>query len=384
LLFYLNKEKMGGYVAKIGSQDLKDVLHVSRQVFDYGQVDELRSNVLRLLEPVFRTNGGTFFLTGDAEAQLDLDDVVSLGIDTGYLDQFRKHYYKLDPFLVSLYSFGSDVFTTDQIIPFNELEKGAYYNEFLKPQSIHCQMVMYLRSGGRSLGVVAVYRPRSASAFSSADKEKAEMVVPYITAALKKTEALQQAEQKEWFMDSITSEVTQKGIMILNKALKPVYLNRNADSVLSVLRQGNAEQPGSVWQLPQQLQEMCLEVGDNCGAKDSTGTAVRELTVIADGRERNIWVRVRLMHPPGSKHVFLVFLGQDEMVLNKAQHLCELGLTRREREVASLVCEGLSNGEVADRLCISGYTVENHLRSVYAKTGVKNRTALSRRLMAGS
>ncbi|MBI4495082.1 MAG: response regulator transcription factor [Chloroflexi bacterium] len=49
-------------------------------------------------------------------------------------------------------------------------------------------------------------------------------------------------------------------------------------------------------------------------------------------------------------------------------------LTQREREVLGLVCQGLGNKEVAQRLFLSVRTVENHLASIYAKLGVRTRT----------
>ena len=52
-------------------------------------------------------------------------------------------------------------------------------------------------------------------------------------------------------------------------------------------------------------------------------------------------------------------------------------LTNREREVISLVCKGLRNQEVADRLFISEKTVRNHMVSIFSKLHVSNRLALS-------
>ena len=53
-------------------------------------------------------------------------------------------------------------------------------------------------------------------------------------------------------------------------------------------------------------------------------------------------------------------------------------LTAREREVAELVAQALSNREVARTLVLSERTVESHVRSILAKTGLTSRTELTR------
>ena len=52
-------------------------------------------------------------------------------------------------------------------------------------------------------------------------------------------------------------------------------------------------------------------------------------------------------------------------------------LTNAERRVAQLVAEGLANREVAERLYVSRYTVETHLKHVFAKLGVSSRAELA-------
>ena len=51
-------------------------------------------------------------------------------------------------------------------------------------------------------------------------------------------------------------------------------------------------------------------------------------------------------------------------------------LTRREYEIAEYAAHGLSNKEIARRLNLSPWTVKNHLRAIFDKTGLENRTAL--------
>jgi DNA-binding CsgD family transcriptional regulator/tetratricopeptide (TPR) repeat protein len=52
-----------------------------------------------------------------------------------------------------------------------------------------------------------------------------------------------------------------------------------------------------------------------------------------------------------------------------------LGLTRREDEVLLLLCEGLTNEEIAGRLVLSTRTVDHHVSAVLAKLGVSSRGA---------
>ncbi|MGY1666066.1 helix-turn-helix transcriptional regulator [Geodermatophilus sp. SYSU D00696] len=56
------------------------------------------------------------------------------------------------------------------------------------------------------------------------------------------------------------------------------------------------------------------------------------------------------------------------------------GLSAREREVARLVGEGLTNAEVAAALFVSVDTVKKHLTSVFGKTGCRSRAELVRLL----
>ncbi|MDO5140598.1 MAG: helix-turn-helix transcriptional regulator [Eubacteriales bacterium] len=54
----------------------------------------------------------------------------------------------------------------------------------------------------------------------------------------------------------------------------------------------------------------------------------------------------------------------EEPVFDLEKYFDEKQLTKREREVAYLAYEGLTNPEIAERLCISQYTVKRHMHSI--------------------
>ncbi|MBC6446809.1 response regulator [Actinokineospora xionganensis] len=82
-------------------------------------------------------------------------------------------------------------------------------------------------------------------------------------------------------------------------------------------------------------------------------TAIRE---VAAGRS--------LLDPVTTAHVLDHMRRPDDLA----------GLTDREREVLTLVGEGLSNRQIAERLFLAEKTVKNYVTSVLAKLGMQRRT----------
>jgi DNA-binding NarL/FixJ family response regulator len=58
------------------------------------------------------------------------------------------------------------------------------------------------------------------------------------------------------------------------------------------------------------------------------------------------------------------------------------GLSRRQRELAVLVVQGLDTQTIASQLCISSYTVQDHLKSIFDKIGVHGWLELVARMFA--
>jgi two-component system, NarL family, nitrate/nitrite response regulator NarL len=51
-------------------------------------------------------------------------------------------------------------------------------------------------------------------------------------------------------------------------------------------------------------------------------------------------------------------------------------LSHREQQVIALVCDGISNKEIAEKLGVTEGTVKIHLHSIYEQLGVRSRIEL--------
>lgn len=73
----------------------------------------------------------------------------------------------------------------------------------------------------------------------------------------------------------------------------------------------------------------------------------------------------------------------DNLLVTKREELAEIKrelgirpdseLTKREKEVISLLRDGYSNKEISEKLAISHTTVKAHVRAILGKLGARNR-----------
>ena len=74
---------------------------------------------------------------------------------------------------------------------------------------------------------------------------------------------------------------------------------------------------------------------------------------------------------------------QEPLALNAFRGCKKLALTEKQTEIALLLIKGLSYDMVAEKLCIRATTVADHVRKIYEKAGVTNRSELVTTLLLG-
>src|ERR1700751_147562 len=77
--------------------------------------------------------------------------------------------------------------------------------------------------------------------------------------------------------------------------------------------------------------------------------------------------------PPSLSLLLFRLIRQQALIQSTIAWASELGLSRREHEIADLLCERLTNKEIAQQLYLSEQTVKNHVHHILQKTGAPNR-----------
>ena len=85
-----------------------------------------------------------------------------------------------------------------------------------------------------------------------------------------------------------------------------------------------------------------------------------------------IWLGLKMTRRPPEKQVVVV-RDPSPFVVDQAR-LQQLGITPREHEILTLIAKGLSNGEIAEKLCVSENTVKTHSSRLFQKLNARRRT----------
>lgn len=169
-------------------------------------------------------------------------------------------------------------------------------------------------------------------------------------------------------MEAADAPDAAMGVLLLGEDLQPCGTTEAARVWFEALNPARIPFPhgipGLVWNVVGRL--IAIERGDD------VGRAARVRARTGTGR----WALVEASRLDGGAAGFAVTMRAAgiEDVLGLVSRAS--GLTPRERELVALLLEGLDTRELGQRLFISRHTVQDHLKSVFLKLGVRSRREL--------
>jgi DNA-binding CsgD family transcriptional regulator len=237
----------------------------------------------------------------------------------------------------------------------------------MRPLGLGDELRAALVTGGQCWGYLCLHREDSSHGFAPADLALVRRVGPHIARGLRAA-ALQVARPT-------AAAGTVPGVLVLSEDLEVLAATPEAEELVSSL--AGAGRTGSGLPLAVRTVARALQSGAREDPGPRPAPSVRLPTTAGS------WITAHaswLSGPDGERRISVVLAPArpaDTVPLLLAAH----GLTPREADVARLVLRGASTATIVDTLHISRYTVQDHLRAVFDKVGVRSRRDLAGRLL---
>ncbi|MFF5297699.1 helix-turn-helix transcriptional regulator [Paractinoplanes globisporus] len=241
-----------------------------------------------------------------------------------------------------------------------DLERSLRQRELRRPSGFADELRAVCRDATGTWGALTLLRETGRPMFTDDDVRLIDVLSPLLAEGLRRSAMLAAASQPE----TVSQPADEVGLLLLAGDNSVETTNRAADRWLGL------------WGADAEALPMAVQ---------STANQAR-----AGGSEMSV-ARARVRTPDGTWLVVrgsLLGDGPRVAVLLEPARPAELapmiadayGLTEREQRVTELVARGYSTARIADRLHLSAYTVQDHLKSIFEKSGTSSRGDLVARL----
>jgi DNA-binding CsgD family transcriptional regulator len=338
------------------------VRHCHRSV-DTGDVQRRILRSLRRLMPI----DAAFFATADPETLLftgvSSEDPL---IESAPLFLHNEFGCQDVNKFITLATSGRQVASLDDATGGDRLS-SARYRDIMRPLGLGDELRAALVTGSHCWGFLCLHREDHPLGFSAAEAAALGRVAPHIAHALRL--AVLCARHTSF------ADAPGPGVVLLADDFSIVAITPQAEHLLSLLGDG----PPTKHPLPVAVQAVAVALA---AVEDGTSTQLPSVRV-ATRTGQWLSVHASRLHGPGDAHIAVV-LEPTEIHASAPLMLAAYGLSRREAEVARLVLRGASTHAIATALHISEHTIQDHLKAVFDKVGVRSRRDLVGRLLGAA
>lgn len=274
----------------------------------------------------------------------------------------------------------SDVFPDER-----RLKKSLFYRSYMAPVNGRYAIGLFFWSAGRLLGVIVIMRSAKQGPLSRSEMKRLRQLYTQFQTVLGRLRSSEREHTVRVALEQFMRRVPLPTIL-LRWNLGLVYRNQSASDFCSVWQRG-AEQT----RLIKSEAPLPLEVVDRCRMLKerwkrlnplSFPTAAFKHELVHHPKRRHLRATISLKQISSAGVARPHFLVEFENLhgagvrreVGTLPHLVQL--TRREQQLARLVCDGRSNQEIADESGLSLETVKKHLHNVFGKLEVSSRSRL--------
>jgi len=168
------------------------------------------------------------------------------------------------------------------------------------------------------------------------------------------------------------------GTIILDMNNRLLYFNEEALEMIPELQTISKRRKEQ--NIPKAISNLCKELKESRRIGGSDQRVNVSHKVLKNKSLFPFSMRAFFMGGTGDKnptHIMVLLekiIEKHEINFEKVQK--EFKISKRELEVVRLICEGLANKEISEKLFISEYTVKDHIKNILRKMGVTSRSQI--------
>ena len=238
------------------------------------------------------------------------------------------------------------------------------WRQFVQPYGGDQQLLVALRSKpDTAWGMLALYRNPAQPPFEPDDIDFLSSVARHFAQGARRGLLLGEAADPDWSL--------APSLVILDEDRTVQSMTPGTELVLADMPEGQA------WLSRGTLPTCMLAVASRALGGFDTPDAADEGVVARVRAQSGQWMTLHgaPLLREGERRVAVIIERADPDRLMPLL-MDAYGLTDREKELTRLVLQGGATSDIAARLFISPYTVQQHLKSVFDKTGVRSRREL--------
>jgi DNA-binding CsgD family transcriptional regulator len=223
------------------------------------------------------------------------------------------------------------------------------------------EMRAALETGGAVWGAVGLYRAPGEPMFNSEEKALLKAIGPDLATGARMGLLVGEAEAPEW-PDS-------PGLVVLSEDGEVESTTPGVERWLSELPDGDVD----AGRLPSAVHAVAARALRTAEGYDAPGEVALARVLSRSGT----WIVLHgsSLVASGSRRAAVIVEPAHPARITPLL-MSAYGLTEREQEVTRLVLRGDSTTQIADALVVSPHTVQEHLKNIFEKTGVRSRREL--------
>lgn len=247
-----------------------------------------------------------------------------------------------------------------------DLEASARYRDLFQPLGLGDELRAVLRTGDACWGLMCLHR-ESGHGFTDQDQQLIKALAPHLAEGLRA--GLLKIGATE------TAATDAPGLVVLDRAGEVVALTSSAQAWFAEL----GHDPKSPSAVPPEV-STAAGLLHRHNSDDPMNPAVPRLRVRTLAGRWAVLHACWLDNAAGAEQIAVII--EPATALEVAEVIMQAyGLSERERTVTKLVCQGHSTAQIASALWISHNTVQDHLKSIFDKTGVRSRREVMARIL---